>query len=806
MAYSSIPHASEPQLQNLPMQASAAEQRSRVGAFSPSRSQDSTTTTYVVPPSNDISGETLVETLQDCFQWFSSALQQLDAETPNLQLLFEAADEDCDGLLQLSGLTELLASVRITYGAPAEFDEEASCSLLRRFGMYTDEDVLEFAEFLEMYAQLLRALRDRYAPMEWLRRVRMVRRNDRRLKDMYEDFEFLRKGAFGKAHKCTSRDSRIERVCKQIRKDSMRAPMDQIRSDTEVLKSLEHPNILRVVQIIEDFNNVYIISEPIRGGELMDFVQDCYMRSECLSEAWVADVMQQLLGVLEYCHSQKPRGILHGDLKPECIVLTGSSVAESPHIVVTDLGLSELFDPCELADKDFTPNNSLGILLDPRSWRSSGSSSATHSRSPGGGSPEFLAPEVWQGNFGPKCDIWSAGCILYLLLAGRFPFGRWRPVGDFARAVASEDCDWQAFRHISTSALSFCRRMLTKEDASRPSAAECLRHPWFSAANGDDRAPKELRLESLSQLIQFQAQSKFQQVLMNMVSSELNVTNLRKVSSVFARLDSQCCGVLGREELSMCLRELGVSQQNADQVVQALDVESSGLVSYGPFIAGCIDLIEDKLDHMLWKIFTMVGEDHSGEISVVELEHFLRKACGDDPCLDSGAGNIVGGLGDVERYLRSTLDSGLSAHEIIAQIAGDSQVVKFGALKAFVLNSTSSKEVESAPRGERSSSSASHKRVRTDAGFSQPEVEQVAPVEQVVSDLGTSLSTPCSTVRMESCASTLSTPTPQSLVRLGSSDGAPPVVFMAHDVEGSRPDPLPTQSTLVPTIGLNQLT
>lgn len=87
--------------------------------------------------------------------------------------------------------------------------------------------------------------------------------------------------------------------------------------------------------------------------------------------------------------------------------------------------------------------------------------------------------------------------------------------------------------------------MLSKDDAVRPSAAECLRHPWFATVSAEDRVPKELRLETLSALMQFQAQSKSHQVLMNLVSSELNVSKLRHVNAIFSRLDPHGEGVLG---------------------------------------------------------------------------------------------------------------------------------------------------------------------------------------------------------------------------------------------------------------------
>merc|ERR1712046_143546 len=148
--------------------------------------------------------------------------------------------------------------------------------------------------------------------------------------------------------------------------------------------------------------------------------------------------------------------------------------------------------------------------------------------------------------------------------------------------------------------------------------------------------------------MQFHADAKFQQVLMNIIAAELKVRDLRRVPAVFAQLDRCGTGLLTPKQLAQAFADLGVLPQSASQVLQALQVERSGQVSYCFFIAGCIDLVEDKLDHMLWKVFSMVDEEHSGEVGVIELEHFLAAALeGSAP-----SPSVSATTGDVEKYLR----------------------------------------------------------------------------------------------------------------------------------------------------------
>merc|ERR1719436_2238519 len=126
------------------------------------------------------------------------------------------------------------------------------------------------------------------------------------------------------------------------------------------------------------------------GGTLHDVVLDFQRKRRAISEEWIRNVTRQVVEAMSYCHSLR---LIHKDLKDENIMLLKKDPNfDEPFAVVIDLGIAEMFS-----------------LADPSGREM-------------GGTPTTMAPEVWTGNFGPKCDVFSLGCILFEMLSGQYPF------------------------------------------------------------------------------------------------------------------------------------------------------------------------------------------------------------------------------------------------------------------------------------------------------------------------------------------------------------------------------------------------
>ena len=148
------------------------------------------------------------------------------------------------------------------------------------------------------------------------------------------------------------------------------------------MKEMDHPNILRTYEIFQDHENYYLIMELCKGGSVLSLIK----KSDNFSEWHAMNIMKQLLSAVNYCHQ---KGFVHRDIKPENVLFVHEDIESQ--IKVIDFGISVKIE------NDIKMKQKAGTLL-------------------------FIAPEVLTGNYDSKCDIWSCGVFLYMILSGEPPF------------------------------------------------------------------------------------------------------------------------------------------------------------------------------------------------------------------------------------------------------------------------------------------------------------------------------------------------------------------------------------------------
>ncbi|KAH8371985.1 hypothetical protein KR093_009581, partial [Drosophila rubida] len=203
-----------------------------------------------------------------------------------------------------------------------------------------------------------------------------------------------------------------------------------------ILKSLRHPHITRLYEVMESQSMIYLVTEYAPNGEIFDHL----VANGRMKEPEAARVFTQLISAVHYCHL---RGVVHRDLKAENVLLD-----KDMNIKLADFGFSNHYEE--------------GSLL--RTWC---------------GSPPYAAPEVFQGleYDGPKSDIWSLGVVLYALVCGALPFDGKTILELKSRVVLGK------FRipfFMSQECEHLIRNMLVVEPDRRYTIKQIIKHRWLS--------------------------------------------------------------------------------------------------------------------------------------------------------------------------------------------------------------------------------------------------------------------------------------------------------------------------------------
>ncbi|KAK1937738.1 putative myosin light chain kinase [Phytophthora citrophthora] len=252
----------------------------------------------------------------------------------------------------------------------------------------------------------------------------------------------LGRGRFSKVCEATHKHTGVKSAVKIIDKSKLQpTEKELLRTEIAILKLVRHPNIIRLYDVYEDRQYIFIVTELVSGGELFNRI----VGRARYTEAEARVVMRPLLESVNYLHRL---GIVHRDLKPENI-LCGDSLTD---LKIADFGLSKLVHPEELMKMPC-------------------------------GTLNYVAPEVLAlVGYGREADIWSLGVIMYLLLRGELPFygkAKSEVIQKTLHAEINLETD-AAWRSVSPAGKSLLRGLLTKDPAQRLTAQNALLHEWFS--------------------------------------------------------------------------------------------------------------------------------------------------------------------------------------------------------------------------------------------------------------------------------------------------------------------------------------
>ncbi|KAM4633832.1 triple functional domain protein [Polymixia lowei] len=265
----------------------------------------------------------------------------------------------------------------------------------------------------------------------------------------YTEITELGRGRFSVAKRCDQRGSKRAVAAKHVNKRLLRR--EQVLQEIRLLQSLDHPNLVGLLDTYETATSYVLVLEMADQGRLLDYI----VSWGNLTEEKVALYLRDVLEALHYLHSWR---IAHLDLKPENLVVEHAS--SQPVVKLTDFGDAVQLNP---------PSSHVHPLL---------------------GSPEFSAPELVLGQPASlMSDLWSLGVVTYVVLSGASPFLD-ESVEETCLNICRLDFSFPQdyFQGVSPAARDFVCLLLQSEPEQRPPAASCLQEPWLQPRDANHHA------------------------------------------------------------------------------------------------------------------------------------------------------------------------------------------------------------------------------------------------------------------------------------------------------------------------------
>ena len=494
----------------------------------------------------------------------------------------------------------------------------------------------------------------------------------------YTVIKALGHGSFGHVFKVVHKITGNIRSIKVIPKNNIKTGItkDEIIQEINIIKSLDHPHIIKMFEFYIDENNYYLVNEFCSEGDLNEKMHKIKFVSEYICKL----LMFQIFNAVRYLHSKK---VIHGDLKLENIMVdfileeqnlkndtplherkkSFTSVIKNDSKEIDDYISKHDFiksytteETCDTIDKVKNStiydknekdlknnNNNIKIIKNLKNYELKlidfGCSKmfTTYKRNFEDtiGTLVYCSPEVLLNNYNEKCDIWSCGIIFYLLLSGNFPFSG-KTENEIIEKILNPKIEFNLpiFNNISEEAKDLIKKCLIYDKNKRISAEEALTHPFFSNIDPNNLYNENIEIKQvLFSLKNFSKHSKFYQVVLAFLSHNYaEKGELEKLKKIFYKIDTNLDGKLSKEELMNAYKLSGIKikKSQLDKIINSMDFDNNGYIEYEEFIRATIPKENLFTDINLKTAFDMFDLDKNGSISLSEIKEVLGIKKNDD--------------------------------------------------------------------------------------------------------------------------------------------------------------------------------
>ena len=412
-------------------------------------------------------------------------------------------------------------------------------------------------------------------------------RNGRRIEQVYKgvhDGHELGQGVAGIVRLVTHKQTGAKYACKCLNLSRLHpSAYPQLREEINIMSQLDHPNIARLHEVYQGPEAIYLVQDLCSGGELFDRLEE--QPDFLYDEVTTRLLVKQMLSALRYLHS---KGIVHRDLKLENFLF---SAKDSLELYMIDFGLSKHFNQAGDVHHEIV------------------------------GTPYTVAPEVINGDYNERCDLWAIGVMTFATMGGDAPFGGMSHVDDKVLLQMRKNIQTANYAFepaniwdtVSDQAKAFIAQLLVLDPSQRPSAQEAQQHPWLQQGSGGEGAPPhprqdkgddaggETKNEPTQELMlkpsTIEAMQNFRQLpimkrlVFEVFSFTLFPEQTGEMRKEFAKLDLEESGDISMDALMevLCHRH-GLTTDEVTEIFQAIKIDkvTETRIQWHEFLTACL--------------------------------------------------------------------------------------------------------------------------------------------------------------------------------------------------------------------------
>ena len=387
----------------------------------------------------------------------------------------------------------------------------------------------------------------------------------------YTKGKLLGRGGFAYCYEFVCQDNNKHFAAKVINKENLKQPRQKqkLLIEIKIHKSLHHNQVVAFEHYFEDKENVYILLELCYHQTLNELLK----RRKTLSELEVQCYMIQLIKGLQYLHSHK---IIHRDLKLGNLFLT-----DKMELKIGDFGLATKLD--------YDGEKKRTVC----------------------GTPNYIAPEVLDGEHSYEVDVWAIGIIIYTLLIGKPPFEA-RDLNSTYKNIREINFKWPEHCKVSYCAMKLVKKILVKDPDKRPSASDIMDHPWIKK-HYKKRDSHLINRDTLGTLKEFAKKNALQKEIYYFLAKIHNEKEILQLKQLFNEFDTDNSGNLSMVEIRKGFKHLGIEidEKELEKIWEGLDFHKDGEVNYTEFLAAMISTYKFTKEENLWIVFNYLKENNS---------------------------------------------------------------------------------------------------------------------------------------------------------------------------------------------------